>query len=418
MNENDYSATSEWYASSRPPKPPKKKRTALKVVLICLCVLLVLGGIGYLAFGSTTKGGSDSSGGVTGSGQLPDDWRSYLDSVYSQQEITKAQIDLKQTDYTGSFKMSLVKASEKALTLQEIYDKCLPSIVSITAYASDDSGTSWGTGVVMSEDGLIITNTHVIESCDSVTVTLSDGTEYKDAQLIGADSQSDITILKIDAKGLTPAEFGDSSQLQVGDSVAAIGNPLGKSFTGTMTNGIVSAINRGVTYNGHVMTLIQTNAAINEGNSGGPLVDMYGHVIGITNMKMMSSYSSIEGIGFAIPTSGILTVADDLLSGGEVTGRPSIGITVGAVTEAVADHYNIPNGLYISSVSKGSDAEAQGVKAGDILTAVNGQTVTTTSQVSDIKNACKVGDSLKLTIWRDGKTFDVSVKLVEASKLS
>lgn len=415
MNENDHDRQSDWYAAPA-HKNPKKKNTALLVVLICLAAALVLGCILFAIFGHSSGGGSVSSDSAS-SGQLPDDWRSYLNSVYENQQVTKAQIDLDKTEYTGSFAMGLVSKSPQQLSLQEIYSKCLPSVVSITAYASDNSGTSWGTGVVLSADGLIITNTHVIDSCNSVTVTLSDGTEYSGAKLIGADSQSDITILKIDAQGLTPAEFGDSAELAVGDSVAAIGNPLGKNFTGTMTNGIVSAINRGVTYNGHVMTLIQTNAAINEGNSGGPLVDMYGHVVGITNMKMMSSYSSIEGIGFAIPTSGIVSVAGDLLAGGEVTGRPSIGITVGAVTQAVADKYGIPNGLYISNVTKGSDAEAKGVQAGDILTAVNGQTVTTTSEVSTIKNACKVGDSLKLTIWRDGSTFDVDVKLVESSKI-
>ncbi len=184
-----------------------------------------------------------------------------------------------------------------------------------------------------------------------------------------------------------------------------------------MTNGIVSAINRDIPYNGHTMTLIQTNAAINEGNSGGPLIDMYGRVVGITNMKMMSSYSSIEGIGFAIPTSGIKTVADQLLTGGGVTGRPSIGITVAAVSDIVSEHYKIPGGLYISAVAKGSDAEKQGVKKGDILTAVNGTAVTTTDDVNDIKSSLKVGDTIKLTIWRDDKTLDFNVKLVESSDI-
>lgn len=418
MNETDYGKKSDWYESSSPVKQARKKHSALKIVLLCVCAVLLVCGIAYLAFGHASSDGKGSDSGSTAdTGSMPEDWRDYLDSVYDKQEITKADIKLSSADYTGSFAMTLSPKGSRQLTLQEIYDKCLPSIVSITAYASDDSGASWGTGVVLSADGLIMTNTHVIDGSDSVTVTLSDGTEYKDAKLVGADSQSDITILKIDAAGLAAAEFGDSSELQVGDNVAAIGNPLGEEFTGTMTNGIVSAINRGITYNGHVMTLIQTNAAINEGNSGGPLVDMYGHVIGITNMKMMSSYSSIEGIGFAIPSSGIVSVAADLCSGGSVTGRPSIGITVGAVTKTVAEHYGIPNGLYVSSVAEGSDAEAQGVHKGDIVTAVNGQTVTTTAEVSAIKNAMKAGDTLKLTIWRDGKTMDIDVKLVESSTI-
>jgi serine protease Do len=412
MNETDYGKKSDWYSASA-AKPAKKNHTALIVILICAFVVIVVGAILFLIFGARTASSNKS----TDSGELPYSWRDYLDSVYDNEPVQAADIELPETDYTGKFSMSLTPEGDAELSLQEIYSKCLPSIVSLTAYAADDSGTSWGTGVVLSSDGLIITNTHVIDGCDSVTVTLSDGTEYSDAKLVGADSQSDITILKIDASNLTPAEFGDSSQLEVGDSVAAIGNPLGENFTDTMTNGIISAINRDVTYNGHTMTLMQTNAAINEGNSGGPLVDMYGHVIGITNMKMMSSYSSIEGIGFAIPSSGIATVAGELISGGTVTGRPSIGITVGPVTESVSKHYDIPNGLYISAVSKGSDAEKQGVKAGDILTAVNGKTVSATKDVSDIKDSSKVGDTLKLTIWRDGKTFDVDVKLVESSDI-
>ena len=421
MSEPDYGQKSDWYASkSAVPSAPRKKHKAFKIVMLCLCAVLVLGTVAYLAFGSAGKGGNSAgagSGGSTGSSGLPASWKDYLQSVYDAQDITQADIVLATTAYNGDFTMTLKPQGKQQLTLQEIYAKCIPSVVAITAYTADDSGAAWGTGVVLSADGLIITNTHIIDGCDSVTVTLSDGTEYKNAQLIGADGQSDIAVLKINAKGLTPAEFGDSDELAVGDSVAAIGNPLSEELTGTMTDGIVSAINRGVSYNGHVMTLIQTNAAINEGNSGGPLVDMYGHVVGIVNMKMMSSYSSIEGIGFAIPSASAAEAADQLISGGEITGRPSIGITVGPVTEAVAEHYSIPNGLYVSSVSKGSNAEAQGVKAGDILTAVNGKTVTETSQVSDIKNSLQVGDSLTLTLWRDGKTFSADVKLVEANQI-
>ena len=414
MNEKDYSHRSEWYsASGSGPMPQaKKSRKTMKIVMICICVALVLAGAGYLLFGMHSGSGTKSSS--TSQASLPDDWQDYFDEYYGDATYTKSDIELQKTDYSGSSSMTLVTSQTSALTLQQIYDKCLPSVVSIKASEKSGEDTYLGTGIVLSSDGLIITNTHIIDGCTSAKVTLSDGTEYE-AKLIGADGQSDITILKIDATGLTPAEFGDSSSLKVGDSVVAIGNPLGENLTGTMTNGIVSAINRDIPYNGHTMTLIQTNAAINEGNSGGPLIDMYGRVVGITNMKMMSSYSSIEGIGFAIPTSGIKTVSDQLLSGGSVSGRPSIGITVAGIDETVAKHYSIPQGLYISDVVSGSDAQKQGLKKGDILTAVNGKTVTTTDEVNDIKNAMSVGDTIKLTVWRDGKTLDFSVKLVESA---
>jgi serine protease Do len=423
MNENDYNRRSDWYAAQQSTVYSGKrsgKHKTLKIVMICVCALLVLCAGAYLLFGSSSGGGSknsESSGDDSAQGQLPDDWQDYFDEYYGKgTAYTSAEIDLTKTDYTGSFSMSLDTSASQQLTLQQIYQKCIPSVVSITADEKNDEGTYLGTGIIMSSDGLIITNTHIIDGCDTAKVALYNGKEY-DAKLIGADTQSDITILKIEATGLTPAQFGDSSQLKVGDSVVAIGNPLGENLTGTMTNGIVSAINRDIPYNGHTMTLIQTNAAINEGNSGGPLIDMYGRVVGITNMKMMSSYSSIEGIGFAIPTSGIKTVADQLLTGGGVTGRPSIGITVAAVSDIVSEHYKIPGGLYISAVAKGSDAEKQGVKKGDILTAVNGTAVTTTDDVNDIKNSLKVGDTIKLTVWRDDKTLDFNVKLVESSDI-
>ena len=268
---------------------------------------------------------------------------------------------------------------------------------------------------MLTSDGYIVTNTHVLDGAKSVTVTTSDGTEYTGA-LVGADAVSDIAVLKIDAQGLTPAEFGDSSSLQVGDDVVSIGNPLGEQLRWTMTNGIISAINRDMVYNGHSMTLLQTNAAINEGNSGGPLINMYGQVIGITNMKALST--GVEGIGFAIPTAVIRPIVNALLADGRVSGRVSIGITVGAISSAASDYYDLPEGLYISDVAEGSDAEKQGIQSGDMLLAVNGKAVTTTYDVSAVKDGLQVGDTVTLTIYRDGKTFDVKVKLVDTNDIS
>ena len=184
----------------------------------------------------------------------------------------------------------------------------------------------------------------------------------------------------------------------------------------TMTNGIISAINRDMVYNGHSMTLLQTNAAINEGNSGGPLSKMYGQVIGITNMKALST--GVEGIGFAIPTAVIRPIVNALLADGRVSGRVSIGITVGAISSAASDYYDLPEGLYISDVAEGSDAEKKGIQSGDMLLAVNGKAVTTTYDVSAVKDGLQVGDTVTLTIYRDGKTFDVKVKLVDTNDIS
>jgi serine protease Do len=248
-------------------------------------------------------------------------------------------------------------------------------------------------------------------------IILPDDTEYP-ALLVGEDAQMDLAVLKIDADGLHPAVFGDSRELSVGDSVVAIGNPLTDSLSGTMTNGIISAIDRSVSLNNHPMTLLQTNAALNEGNSGGPLFNMYGQVIGVTNLKMANPYSevSVEGLGFAIPSLTVKAVTDQLIASG-VYVRPGIGITVGAIAAEDAEHYDLPDGLYISSVSPTSDAAAKGVLAGDILTHVNGIAVRRTDDVLAIRDAMQIGDTMTLTIYRDGETFDIEIELFDLSKL-
>jgi serine protease Do len=199
--------------------------------------------------------------------------------------------------------------------------------------------------------------------------------------------------------------------------VAAIGNPLGDEFTRTLTDGIVSAIDRDISYNGRNMALIQTNAALNEGNSGGALFNMHGQVVGITNMKMMSSYSSIEGIGFAIPSATVWDVVNSMVIFGEVRGRPSIGITVGTIPEEAMAQYELPAGLYISAVLPDSDAYAQGVREGDILTQVNGIPVTKTGEVTEIKDALQVGDTLHFVIWRNGEILEFDVALMDTNDL-
>jgi len=337
-------------------------------------------------------------------------------------EQTSADVNIPSAP-TGTGVTLTVKPQPKdeVLSLQQVYKKCSASVVAITANIPGKfGGYSWGTGIVLDSDGYIITNAHVLEGTSSVTVTLEDDREFE-GLLVGYDVASDIAVLKIDAEGLKAAEFGDSSQLEVGDDVVAIGNPLGNEFRGTMTNGIISAINRDISHAGYKMTLLQTNTAINEGNSGGPLINMHGQIIGITNMKMTSFYSSIEGIGFAIPTSTMKKVVDDLIDKGFVTGRPGIGISIIEVGSSLAREYNLPDdlpeGLYVESVTENSDAHKQGVRAGDVITAVNDTPVITSDDISFIKDELSVGDHLTLTIFRDGEVFDVEIELMDMSEL-
>lgn len=409
----------DWYApleEHTSPESKKKKRkpgkASWRIGGAILLVVLLIAASSLIFSGSNQRTEAPY---ISGDG-MPDDWNDYLDNYYQVTESKDAEIKLPRAELVPDFKVAISSDRGKELSLQELYDQCSKSIVAIKGYQDGVDGYYWGSGIILSEDGLILTNTHVIENCDTASVTLFDNSSY-DAALVGADSTSDIAVLRIEATGLTPASFGDSAELAIGDKVAAIGNPLGETFRMTLTDGIISAIDRGISYNGHSMTLLQTNTAINEGNSGGALFNMYGQVIGVTNMKMMSSYSSIEGIGFAIPSSTIAAVADSLMQYGEVRGRTAIGITVGAIPENVTSHYDLPTGLYVSAVEEKSDAAAKGIQQGDIITAVNGNPASATSDILTVKNTLSVGDTITFTIWRDGETFDVDVILVDENDL-
>ena len=348
-----------------------------------------------------------------------DDFRAFFEDFYETQESNPQGSNLERSATAPEISVQLHSTEGKQeLSLQELYHKSIDSIVGIEAFYDGDSGYGWGTGIVMTADGYIVTNEHIIDLADTAKVVLSDGTEY-DALLVGEDTLTDIAVLKIEASGLQPAEFGESAALAVGDPVVALGNPLGDELRGTMTNGIISAIDRDIQVNGRSMTLLQTNAALNEGNSGGPLFNQYGQVVGITNLKMVNYYSgvTIEGIGFAIPSSTVKLIADQLMAQGEVLGRPGLGITVGIITDEAKEEFHLPDGLYIYAVSEGSDAFEKGVKEGDILTHVNGQAVAETEDVLTIRDASQVGDTLVLTLYRDGETFDVSIVLREMNRL-
>ncbi len=343
---------------------------------------------------------------------FPEDWREFFDSFFIPAEAEGSKTtNIPTVGTRPEWELTLTAPGESELSLQEIYRQVSSSIVMVHCMKDGFSGYYFGSGIIASEDGIIITNSHVLEDCDSATVTLSDNRQFP-ALLVGADWTSDIAVLKIEAEGLPAAVFGDSDALSVGEHVAAIGNPLGEELRASMTDGIISGTAREMDYDGHAIRMLQTNAAINEGNSGGALVNMYGQVVGVTNMKMYSYYSPIEGLSFAVPSTTISMVTNGLIRDGVVRGRPALGITVGAITEPVAEQYDLPCGLYVSAVSKGSDAAGK-IREGDIVTAVNGKPARTTEDILLERENMQVGDPITFTVWRDGESFDVTFKAVD-----
>ena len=434
MQDNWYNSNNGWYEPNgfyaqreenaapeykRESKAEKrKKRRGRTIALICCCALVAICAACILIpkLNVTKNTIIFSSDDV-----LPKDWRDYMDDYFiiDEDDEEDAEIRIERAEVNSDFSMELSDAVGSELSTQAIFANCAPSIVCITATSEDKIGySSWGSGIIMSSDGYIITNTHIIAGSDSVTVELYNGEQYE-ARLVGADSMSDISVLKIAAEGLTvtPASFVSCSTVAVGDDVVAIGNPLGEAYRLTITDGIISGISREVNHNGTVMNLLQTNAAINEGNSGGALINSAGQIIGLTNMKMVNSISSIEGIGFAIPSDTMKSITDSLLKDGIVTGRATIGVTIGPIPEMAADFYDIPQGLYVSVVKEASDAYAQGIRVGDVITHVNGEEVHENTDVTAVKDSLAVGDSIDFTVWRDGKSFDVTVKLMDANDL-
>ncbi len=437
---------SAWYqaASEKPAAAPaqpsirhapsdaqRRRRAWVKVVSLTLCGVLVCAAVTVAVLNSgllrriyaVEARIADSAGhdfdfsfGPEDFGSIPgedyEDFRDYFENYYT----ASSEITLPAAPTGTGVTLRLHPRKSEELSLQEIYDKVSPAVVGINAFA-DDLPYSWGTGVVFTDDGYVVTNTHILQGCSQANVVFSDGTEYE-AYLVGADELSDIAVLYIGGKDLPYAQFGRSDALKVGDMAVAIGNPLGKEYTGTMTDGIISAIDRNVTYDGHTMTLLQTNAALNEGNSGGPLINAAGQVVGITNMKIMSSYmTTVEGIGFAIPSSVVKQIADQLIETGVVPGEPTIGILAGAMTMEAMEKYDLPQGVYVSRVDEGSDALKKGLQVGDVITAVNGERVATVAQVNAVKEGLQVGDSITLTIFRDGETFDVDIVLVDKADI-
>ena len=301
----------------------------------------------------------------------------------------------------GDTRLSLSPAGDlPVLTLKEVYDKATPSVVAVLG--QQQLYGSVGTGIIFSQDGYILTNCHVIAGCSRCKVWVTDeygvDAEYE-ARVVGYDEDADLAVLKVEAEGLPAAAFGVSDDLQVGDPVYAIGNPLGVELRNTLTDGIVSAINRDVDVDGVKMTLIQTTAALNSGNSGGPLINQYGQVIGINTIKMMSEYDTIEGLGFAIPSSLALRWVNELIEFGKIQPQPVLGVTINRIPEAMPDGRS---GLLIDDVTPGLSADRAGILPGDYLTAFCGQDIVSYQQLLNLRRDLRVGDVVPVQVWRDG----------------
>lgn len=331
-----------------------------------------------------------------------------IEELETQRDEMQTQLQELSGSASVSGISSVVYGNE--LTVPQIIAKARPSVVAISTVSGWSTGT--GSGVIMTEDGTILTNAHVVSGAQSITVRVMDGTEYE-ATLLGMDEKTDLAVIKIDATGLTPAEFGDSSSIVQGEIAVAIGNPLGLAFEGSVTQGIISAVSREIEVDGRTMTYIQTDAAINPGNSGGALVNGSGQVIGINSVKVSSS--DVEGLGFAIPISVALPIAEQLTTYGYVTGRPSIGIGGEDVTDYMVYYYRIPRGVLVGLVTPDSGAEAGGVEVGDVIVGLNGVSVSTMDELTNEKDKYSPGDTVTLTVYRSGEYVELDVVLGEST---
>ncbi len=394
------------YISSDPSfewqrKAPKKKGfpKALKAVLALILVAAVsvgsAAGYMYLTGGKTQN-------------------RTMSNVVYQQ---------IQQVSATTTATTAEVKGAG-ARSVPEIYADCVRSAVIFTCQIPQTSSgyffgfygqqqepsysTAYGSGVIMTSDGYILTNAHVVQGTEKIKITLYDGREF-DATLVGADEKTDVAVVKIDATGLPAATFGDSSTVMVGEDAYVIGNPLGEELAFSLTCGHISAVERELDIQGTYMGLMQCDAAVSPGNSGGPLINAQGLVIGLVNAKISSS--DTEGIGFAVPINKALSVATSLIDYGYVANRPWLGISVNSVTAEQAVVYNLPEGITVVEVSEGSCAEKGGMKVGDKITHFDGVAVSTAGQLNFQKEKHSIGDTVTVTVERDGQTVVLTIVL-------
>ncbi len=387
------------YAPQQPaaPQKPKKQKKTMgsgAVIALALCCAILGGAMGF--------GGSLLANRVSGNGASDADTSVVYEGTREPVVLNTSRVD------TSELK-----------TPAEVYAENVNSTVGITTsittnyWGYQTTSAASGSGFILTADGYILTNYHVIEGSSAIKATLYDGTAY-DAKLIGYDESNDIAVLKIEAENLTPVVLGDSDAMNVGDSVIAIGNPLGE-LTFSLTQGAISALDREITLSGGtMMNLMQTDCAINSGNSGGALFNLYGEVVGITNAKYSSrstSEASIDNIGFAIPINSVRDIVESIIEKGYVS-KPYIGVTVTDVTEEMQS-YGLPQGAAVKGVADGSPAQQGGLKVNDIITAVNGSEIADKNALVKLVRACEIGDKLKLTVYRQGQTLELTVVIGE-----
>ena len=399
-----------WRMAIAPPEKPAKGRWSVRLFVgTCLLAALVcLGaGIWYVGqYGWTLP--KDREPDLPGSG-LPEGG----DRYYWDYDVSSGETTITRYPAGGQTRLTLALPAA-ALEPGEIYGKVNPSVV--TVLGEQRNYSSVGTGIILSDDGYILTNHHVIAGCSScqvwVTGEYGENSSYN-AKLVGGDEVQDLAVLKVDGEGFPAAEFGISDDLRVGDPVYAIGNPLGLELRNTFTNGIVSSVNRSVTVDGVSMTLIQTNAALNSGNSGGPLINQYGQVVGVNTIKMMSNYDTIEGLGFAIPSSLAVRWVNELIEYGELLPQPVLGVTIDRVPRTLPDGTLAV--VRIESVTPGGSGDRAGLRVGDYLVAFAGQDVTSTEQILAIRRDLFVGDEVAVRVYRNGKYLDLTMIMAAES---
>ena len=348
----------------------------------------------------------------------------YINKV---EQKTESSVDSNKSETVtnNGTKYEITQVENPVVAIADVAGKSVVGVtvrsVSNTVFGGTSTSDSEGSGIIYTADGYIVTNYHVIEnaisnqSISKVYVTLPNSDEEIEASIIGADSVTDIAVEKIQKEGLSAATFDDSNNLKVGELVVAIGNPLGRELAGSITVGYVSALNRTLTSNGRTYKLLQTDAAINPGNSGGALVSSSGKVIGINTVKIGAT--DVEGIGFAIPSNIAKPIVDELIKNGKIV-RPYIGISGISLDDNMAKRYNLVRGVYVAKIESSSAAYNSGIKVGDVIVKIDDKEITTIEELNEIKNSKNVGDTVKITVYRDGKNIEINVKLDSDDKTS
>ena len=385
---DDYQKTPSYaYHSYTPEEPPRKKHTGLKVAALLLACALVAGGCGF-AGTKLAQGG----------------WKHGKAEL---QETTRQPVEVVVKEVDG----------QKAMTPAEVYAANVNSTVSINTkskgtnvFGQPVEGASSGSGFIISADGYIVTNYHVVEGASTIKVTLYNGDEYT-AKFIGGEADYDVAVLKVEATGLSPVTVGKSKNLNVGEVVLAIGNPLGE-LTFSMSQGIVSCCNRTINVDGTPFNMIQTDASINPGNSGGPLLNLYGEVVGIVSAKYSTNSSTtVEGLGFAIPIDDLTAIISDIMENGSVTNKPYFAITAGSMTESMAAQYriDIKEGVFVYSVEEGGAGDRAGLRLGDVITKIDDTPITSYEDLTGIKKHYRAGDTATLTVFRNGEYITTEI---------